>query len=234
MKKGKGKGKMAHASAQQEAIEHALAMAERQVPLSDQIQLQEWARPACPTLFHLSARSDVPREAVEEAVAMWVKDAGVDMADTILYGDVPSRWWKVELSDGEAGIVRAKRLGSLLKTAAGWRTFEVKSLHGSGVEPLFVALDRSPQDQRKEMRTKQVCRIVQRLSPSCGCYPKKQQGTVEIAKVGIVQVLVDGPSDPTRLMFNRPKLAALGIDADEIRRLFEETHLPVAEVPWSS
>ncbi|CAK0838178.1 unnamed protein product, partial [Prorocentrum cordatum] len=205
-----------------ERMQKVLNVAEAQLPAIDAAKLAEWDREPSPCVFTAGSATSVTASEVKRSIAEWVADANLDMSEIHFHGEAaPNRRHIFEVRAGAGSQAKAIQLAAALRLRGGrWRRFQCIDTQGA-TNPLFVGPDKSAKQIRKEVQTKRMQTLLENAHPGHTWKCIRAKGIVTIDSVPLVELIPQGPSEPTRLLWN-PQAASYNIDVDAIAKQFND------------
>lgn len=179
-----------------------------------------WSRAPDPTVAKLNCSVPLSKAAVQTAIEPLLRAASFEDAHVALRSPetVSTRWTIQFVGDGPVAKGAAARrcaqfLGSL-RTSDGWRQLRASAADGTA-HPIYISEDKNPQTIRREVLTKRLARMLERMDTTNKYVPVRAEGVVSSRYQKLVRILVPS-QDEVQLEFNSVALQNYPISREDI------------------
>ncbi|CAK0800594.1 unnamed protein product, partial [Prorocentrum cordatum] len=207
-------------------IRKALALAEKELPITDFQELEAWSRQPNPRIFSVGAPQLVGPAQALQGLEEWIRAAGLTNDMVRIDPAVPAKRFNVMVQGGDGvALPRAQALARHLRDPAGrngWRSFSAQSV-GGGVVPLYLSPDKSPQQVRMEIQSRKLSVLLAEALPDQSFSAQRARGIVTSQGVKVAKLeMGDSRNTDTIIRWNPDMVARLHIDRESINTQFKK------------
>ncbi|CAK0878916.1 unnamed protein product, partial [Prorocentrum cordatum] len=207
-------------------INKALALAEKELPITDFQELEAWSRQPNPRIFSVGAPQLVGPAQALQGLEEWIRAAGLTNDMVRIDPAVPAKRSNVLVQGGDGvALPRAQALARHLRDPAGrngWRSFSAQSV-GGGVVPLYLSPDKSPQQVRMEIQSRKLSVLLAEALPDQSFSAQRARGIVTSQGVKVAKLeMGESRNTDTIIRWNPDMVARLHIDRESINTQFKK------------
>ena len=187
------------------------------------------------SILVVNSKEMVAIDEVTSVIKNWLAAAGFSDEQWRVKGNSPGRRFHIQFQGSEAMAARhaCHALRQLKQPDGSWKRFECPMVAG-GCSPLFLGMDKSPQQIRREVQTKKLAEIIA-AKLDTRVRANRYQGVVSVGDVPLVRIAVaDVSEEPSTLEWNFRAVSDRDVPKDTIQADFDARFGTHEKIQWQS